>query len=293
MKIRTFSPGNWPATMSLSLALMSMYLAGWASAQNVPLSNGGSSVAFNLGGTTGGSGPIGMNNWTVDSDPGVNQLDQQWFWYSVNTGTGWSTPQSIDQIGDFSDSVNGSTLDVFYQNSTLEVALAYTLTGSGGGSGGAVLSESVNVLNLSSSGFEINFWQYGHFNLLQNGQNIVNIGGSAGAYSFVSQSTTVGGNGMQETLNNPYANYAEAGDPTTVMNDVSHGNQLNGTTFAGPGDEAWGLEWSDTDASGNLWNVLQGENMSITPTPEPGSICLFALGLGACGLARRNWKRKI
>jgi hypothetical protein len=220
----------------------------------------------------------------------VSQLDQQWFWYSINTGSGWSAVQSIDQIGGFSDSVNGSTLDAVYQNSTLAVALDYTLTGSGDGTGGAVLSESVNVLNVSSSSFQITFWQYGHFNLLQNGQNVVNIGGSTGAYSFVSQSTTVGGNGMQETLNNPYANYAETGDPTAVMADVAHGNQLNGTTFAGPGDEAWGLEWTSTDASGNLWNVLQGENMSITPTPEPGSMCLFGLGLGAIGFARRLWK---
>ena len=265
-------------------------MADRADAQNVTLNNGGSSATFNLG---GGTGAIGMNNWMVDGDPGVNQLDQQWFWYSVNTGSGWSTAQSIDQIGGFSDSINGAgnTLDVFYQNSTLEVALEYTLTGSGGGSGGAVLNESVNVLNLSSSSFQINFWQFGHFNLLQNSQNIVNIGGNPGAYSFVSQSTTVGGNGMQETLNNPYANYAEAGAPNTVMNDVSHGNQLNGTVSAGPGDEAWGLQWADTDGSGNLWNVLQGENMSITPTPEPGTICLFGLGLGALGLARRVWKR--
>ncbi|HEY1790501.1 MAG TPA: PEP-CTERM sorting domain-containing protein [Verrucomicrobiae bacterium] len=267
---------------------MSMiYLANRATAQ-VTLSNGGSSVAFNLG---GGSGPIGMNNWTVDSDPGVPQLDQQWFWYSINTGSGWSAVKSIDQIGGFSDSVSGSTLDTFYQNSTLEVALQYTLTGSGNGSGGAVLSESVNVLNVSGSSFSISFWQYGHFNLLQNNLNTVNIGGSAGAYSFVSQTTTAGGNGMEETLNNPFANYAETGDPTTVMNDVTHGNQLNGSTSSGPGDEAWGLEWTDTDSSGNLWNVLQGENMSIQPVPEPTSVAWIALGMGIFGFARRTWKR--
>jgi PEP-CTERM motif len=286
MKIQTlFSRG-----ISLSFALTSLiYLADRATAQ-VALNNGGSSVGFNLG---GGSGAIGMNNWTVDADPNVSQLDQQWFWYSVNTGSGWSPVQSIDQIGNLNYSINGSTLDAVYQNSTLAVALEYTLTGSGGNSGGAVLSESVNVLNASSSSLQINFWQFGHFNLLQNGQNVVNIGGSTGAYSFVSQSTTVGGNGMQETLNDPYANFAETGAPTGVMNDVSQGHQLNGTTFAGPGDEAWGLEWSATDNSGNLWNVLQGENMSIQPTPEPGSICLFGLGLAACGLVRRTWKRNI
>lgn len=278
------------ATISLSLALVSMiYLANRATAQNVTLNDGGSSVTFNPG---GGSGALGMNNWTVDADAGVSQVDQQWFWYSVNTGTGWSSVQSIDQIGTFSDSVNGNTLDMYYQNSTLEVALEYTLTGSGGGSGGAVLSESVNVLNLTSSSLSINFWQYGHFNLLQNGQNVVNIGGSAGAFSSVQQSTTVGGNGMQETLNDPYANYAETGAPASVMTDVATGQQLNGTTYAGPGDEAWGLEWSAADVSG-LWNVLQGENLSIKPTPEPGTICLFGLGLGALGLARRTWKRNI
>lgn len=292
MKTRSnLSGGVWPATISISLAVMSMiYLPGRATAQDVTLNNGGSSVTFNLG---GGTGAIGMNNWMVNSDPGVSQLDQQWFWYSINTGSGWSAVQSIDQIGGFSDSLSGSSLNVFYQNSSLEVALSYTLTGSGGSSGGAVLSESVNVLNLTSSSFSINFWQYGHFNLLQNSDNTVNIGGSPGGYSFVSQTTTVGGNGMDETLNNPYANYAEAGDPTSVMSDVAHGNQLNGTTAAGPGDEAWALQWSNTDGSGNLWNVLQGENLSIQPVPEPGSICLIGLALGACGAVRRFWKRNI
>lgn len=286
MKIRTISPLG--ATISLSLALMcTLCIASRATAQNVTLNNGGSSVTFNPG---NGSGALGMNNWTVDADPGVSQVDQQWFWYSINSGSGWTSPQSIDQIGNFTSSMNGSTLDMYYQNASLEVALEYTLTGSGGNSGGAVLSESVNVLNLTSSSLSINFWQFGHFNLLQNGQNIVNIGGSSGAYSFVQQSTTVGGNGMNETLNNPYANYAEAGAPASVMSDVANGNQLNGTAFAGPGDEAWGLEWSAAGVSG-LWNVLQGENLSIQPVPEPGTICLFGLGLGACGLARRTWKR--
>ncbi|MGH7978351.1 MAG: PEP-CTERM sorting domain-containing protein [Limisphaerales bacterium] len=292
MKIQTiFTPGVRWATISLSVALISMvYLANRATAQDVTLSNGGSSVTFNLG---GGSDPIGMNNWMVDSDPGVNQLDQQWFWYSIYNGTTWSPVQPINQIGGLSSSISGSTLTATYQNSTLAVALQYTLTGTGGGSGGAILSESVNVLNLSSSSFDIDFWQYGHFNLLQHSDNTVNIGGSPGAYSFVSQSTTGGGNGMEETLNNPYANYAETGDPGTVMSDVAAGKQLNGTTAAGPGDEAWGLEWTDTDGSGDLWNVLQGENMSIQPAPEPATICLLGLGLSALGLARRSSKRKI
>jgi len=264
-----------------------LYLTSRATAQNVVLNNGGSSITFNLG---NGTGPIGMTNWMVDADPGVSQLDQQWFWYSINTGSGWTTAAPINSIGGLSSSVSGSTLDAFYQNSTLEVALQYTLTGS---SGGAILSESVNVLNESSSSFQIEFWQYGHFNLLQNSENVVNIGGSPGAFSFVSQTTTVGGNGMEESLNNPYANYAETGVPNSVYTDVSDGVQLNDSTFAGPGDEAWGLEWTDTVDSEGLWNVLQGENLSITPTPEPGSICLFGLGLGALGLARRAWKRSV
>src|SRR5579862_1794726 len=84
--------------LKMSAAVLGMVLlTGPGNAQNVTLNNGGSIAIVNLG---GGTGAIGMNNWQVNAgNPMVNtmqnQLDQQWFWYSVNGGA----VQSIDQIG--------------------------------------------------------------------------------------------------------------------------------------------------------------------------------------------------
>ena len=299
MKTQTFFGGaqGW-SVFNKSLAVLGMLIfGGHANAQDVTLANGGSSVTFNLGG--GSSGPIGINNWTVDSDPAVSQLNQQWFWFSIN-----GTVQSIDQIGTGAQISNytpgGSTLTATYQNSTLAVILSYTLTGDGSGSGGGDLSESVNILNLTSGNLNINFYQYANFNLLQNNMNSVTIvPATGGGYSFVSQSTTVGGNGIQETLSQPYANFAETGAPTGVQHDVTAGHTLNDTTYASGGNVAWALEWSDsvspfdpTDGA-NTWDVLQDQNMSILPVPEPTSITWVVLGMGIVGLVRRSWKRDV
>ena len=256
-------------------------------AQNVTLTDGGSSAGFNLGGI--GTGALGMNSWTVNADPGVSQLNQQWFWYSINGGG----VQSIDQIS--AAVISGQTANGFtatFQNSSLAVQVSYSLQGDGGGSGG-VLSETVNILDLSAGNLNVNFYQYGNFNLLQNNQNTVNIGGGPGAYSYISQTTSAGGNGIEETINQPYANFAEAGTPTGVMSDVTHGNALNGTSSYGPGNVAWALEWASTVTpfngdAGNVWNVLQNQNMSIQPVPEPSAFALIAAGLGACGWLRRR-----
>ena len=284
-------------TTSLA-ALAVLISASHANAQDEMLDTGGSSVTFNLGG--GISGPIGINNWTVDSDPGVSQLNQQWFWVSVN-----GTTESIDQISSaqnvsYSNGSTESTLTATYQNSTMAVILSYTLTGDGSGSGGGDLSESVNILNLTSGNLNVNFYQYANFNLLQNNMNTVNIVPvQGGGYSFVSQSTTVGGNGIQEVLSQPYANFAETGAPTGVQSDVSLGHTLNDTTYASGGNVAWALEWSDsvapydpTAGEYNTWNVLQDQNMSILPVPEPTTMALIAVGLGIGGFVGRRASKR-
>jgi hypothetical protein len=297
MRTQTFFSGTVrQSALGVSLAAIAMLLSPPAGlAQNALLNDGGSAASFNLGAGTGGTGPIGMNSWSVFNGQTMqNQLNQQWFWYSINGGA----MQSIDQIGGLTSSDNGSTLSAVYQNSTIAVQVSYTLQGDGINSGGGTLTESVNVFNVSQGNFNINFYQYANFNLWQSDANIININGGPGAYSSIIQTTTANGNGIQETVGQPPANFAEAGSPSDVMGDVTAGNQLNGNTYFGPADAAWGLEWSSTlspfnDNPGNAWNVLQGETMSITPSPEPGTIALIALGgLTALGCGRRSCKCK-
>src|SRR5207247_11217659 len=75
----------------------------------------------------GGSGLIGMNNWSVS---GQNQLNQQWFWYRVD---GFNLNSTIDTIGPaVLTPFNGTRgLTTFYgaPTSPVSVQVDYLLTG--------------------------------------------------------------------------------------------------------------------------------------------------------------------
>jgi len=287
MKIQsTFFTSLRQGALGASLAVLGLtIMASHGTAQTVTLNNGGSVATVNLGSSAG------MDYWSVEGAGGQNQLPQQWFWYSVNGGAA----QAINQIGGltYSTSPDDSSLTATYQNSTLSVGIVYTLQGSGVGSDAADMLESINILNNSASGFNINFYQYSNFNLLQNNQNTINVIGSPGSYSSIIQTTMVGGNGIEETIDNPLANYAEAGLANSVLADVTAGNTLNGSVSAGPGNVAWAFEWSDSVGSGNNLNIYKDKDLSISPVPEPTTAGLVALGLGAFGFVRRVLKRNI
>lgn len=302
MKIQTSLLGEkGRAVFNASLTVLGMVLlSSHGNAQDVTLQAGGSTATVNLG---GGTGNIGMDDWSVYSSEihGMqNQLNQQWFWYSVNGGT---TVQSIDNLGGLSWSTNtaDSSLTASYQNNTLGLAvlITYNLTGSGANSGAADLTEAIEILNLNQTSAINNFqfYQYSNFNLLQNNLNTIGIGGGPGAYTSIFQSTSAGANGIEETIDSPYANGAEAGPATgtgAVLNDVTSGSGLNGTTYYGPGDVAWAFEWSTNIAADGEFDITKDKNLSIEIVPEPTTMALIALGFGAFGLmARRVFGRNV
>jgi hypothetical protein len=293
MKTRlTLSHAAWRrAALSVPLAAITLlFLTDTASAQNYTIQNNGSSATVNLGDSSGGTGLIGMNSWNVDSQ---NQLDQQWFYYSVNGGG----VQSIDQLGGLTPvlSADKSTLTATYANSELAIQVQYQLTGTS--SGGADLSASVYVFNLSNANLNVNFYQYGNFDLLNEANTLNVYGDTVNGYSSVVQSASGTGSGIQETINQPYANYAAADSPGNVMADIHAGTPLNGP-YSASGSVAWAFEWNSSVVpyDGNLanaWNALQDQNMDIQAVPEPAPMALIALGLGALGFARRTLKRNV
>jgi hypothetical protein len=259
-------------------------------AQNITMNDGGSSATLNLG---GGTGNVGMNSWSVG---GLNQLNQQWFWYSING----VVPQTIDNISAASvltaNGVDGiNAVQSTYANSQLEVSITYVLSGNGVGSGSADLMEYISLLNTSASQtFNLNFYQYSDFNLLGGASDTVNISGGPSAYTGALQTTGTGGTGIAELIDAPDANFAEAnyanaGVSSTLYKLNNDANlMLNDNQNAGPGDVTWALQWGATLNPGDMLNITKDKGLSIQIVPEPSTVALIALGVSALGLTLRR-----
>jgi hypothetical protein len=272
----------------LSAALVTaaiVFLPGKSMAQ-YSLSDGGSTATLNLG---AGTGNLGMNSWTVLN--GQNQLNQQWFWYSVNG----SAPQPINTIGGLTTTPNGANdLTVTYQNALLSVNVDYTLSGNGVGSGSADIMENIWIDNISSDQTaNIKFYQYSNFNLLQNNINTVSISGSPGAYTGAFQSTgTPGGNGIAEVILAPNASHGETALASTTLSELNNPLNLNfnlsDNTSPVTGDVSWAFQWDATLNPGDEYDISKDKGLHVEVVPEPSTMALIALGIGALGLARRR-----
>ncbi len=157
-----------------------LLLPGHGIAQTVSLSSGGSFATVNL------SGPgAGMNSWSVPGSA-QSQLNLQWFYYSINGGA----VQAINAISapTFNQFGNNSFLDVTYANAQVSIDIQYSLLGTG--MGNADITESIFADNLSGTAFNLNLFEYSNFNLLQSGNNSVQVfaDGNSG-YNFVRQTS--------------------------------------------------------------------------------------------------------
>jgi hypothetical protein len=274
--VRIASVGAWLAVSGLLL------MSGSGTAQIVTLNDKGSSATIDL------ASAAGMYNWTV---LGQNQLNQQWFWY--RTDDGFARP--INSIGGlayqtFSGDDGINHVKAIYQNSQLTVAIDYILTGGGAGSGNADIMESIVATNHTGSSLNLNFYEYSNFNLLQSGNNTVEIMG-AGPYFYVTQ--TSGSTAIQEGIVSPFADYAEAGYYNSTLNKLNTETNLflNGNTLASSGNVTWAFQWDQTiDANGGGLEIFKDKSLSIAQVPEPGTTALVVLG-GLC-LAGRMFRRR-
>jgi hypothetical protein len=284
--VKKFMTGSGVATLSAALVTAAfVFLPGKSMAQNYSLSDGGSTATLNLG---AGTGNLGMNSWTVLN--GQNQLNQQWFWYSVNGGA----PQPINTIGGLSTAYNGANdLTVTYQNSLLSVNVDYTLNGNGASSGSADIMEYIWIDNVSSDPLNISFFQYSNFNLLQNNNNTVSINGSPGAYTGAFQSTgTPGGTGIAEVILTPNASHGETALVPTTLNELNDPANLNfnlsDNTSPVTGNVSWAFQWDDNLAPGTEEDISKDKGLKVMTVPEPSTVAIIALGAGALGLALRR-----
>jgi hypothetical protein len=283
-EIKKFAAINRGAVVCLTVIASGLLLFQCSVAgpsQIYTLSDGGSTATVNAGNT----GTLGMNNWTVG---GQNQLNQQWFWYSVNG----AVPQPINTIGTLTPTVVApNDLQLSYANSQLTANAEYVLSGNGNGSGSADIMEYLSVVNNGLSPITLSFYQYSNFNLLGNNNNTVSLSGGPGGWTGAQQTTGgPGGSGLAEVIDAPNANYGEAalvGQTLNKLNTVAN-LTLNNNPSAGPGDVTWAFQWTATLQGGQVLNIIKDKGVSISPIPEPSTLAIFGLGFGACGLARRR-----
>jgi hypothetical protein len=271
--------GKESSSLYLALLLAGVLAAPGASmAATVTLTDGNSTALVNV------DSSAGMYHWDVD---GYNQLNQQWFWYRTDAGV----QAPINTISAGSAVYSGlNTVTVTYENTDLKLEILYSLTGGGLGSGTADIIESIQAWNKKGTSMDFHLYQYSDFNLLNDpsGDTVEISGNPIDGYDYALQYK--GLTQIAEAITSPAANRAEAGLTPSTLNSLNGASvyNLNNSDTAGPGDATWALQWdASIDAGGSFW-LFKDKLLSIEPIPEPSTLALIALGLGAWGLARRR-----
>jgi hypothetical protein len=292
MKIRQEGFLGVSRSMLVALVATVSLLPAISQAQNITMSDGGSTAVINPG---NGTGNPGMNWWSVDTLQ-QNQLNQQWFWYSINGALG----QTIDQLGNANIQAanyqggNNNLVVAAYGNGQLSAQVTYLLTGNGSGSGSADITEQIQLQNVGLTTYTLTFFQYSDFNLLGGANDTVSISGSpATGFTGALQQTSNGGAGLAEVIDSPSASYAEAntvGGITSTLYKLNNTANLNldDVLSAGPGDVTWALEWSATLGPNATLDITKDKGLSISIVPEPSTVAFLAFGMGALGLSLRR-----
>lgn len=228
----------------------------------------------------------GMYYWSVD---GQNQLNKQWFYYRIGSS---GVAQPINMISPASYvTFNANEVTATYANAQLSLTINYILNGTLPGSGKADIIENISVHNNSGSALDLHFFQYSDFDLGGTpGGDSISISGSAGpGFDYVLQ--TKGATlSIGEAVVQPLANGAETDDAFNTLTRLTgiSGYNLNNNLSSGPGNVTWALQWDANIATGGDLYVFKDKKLQIEMIPEPSTLALLALGLGACGLAKRR-----
>jgi hypothetical protein len=220
------------------------------------LTDGNSSIGLSL------SSSAGMTNWLVN---GINQVQQQWFWFRV----GNNPEQDISTI----------SAPTITQSIAKQLTVAYDLPGQYGvtvkydlsGGSNPQLSEAVTIFNHTGGSLDFHFFQYGHVTLGNSTANqsvlftsdltgITSVGQTGPGGQSYQSAFTVSGSRSEAAFFNSTLTSLTDGSATTLNNNPS----------IGPGNVTYAVEW---DLSINTGASKQISILSAIPEPS-----VFALG---------------
>jgi hypothetical protein len=247
-----------------------------ALAANVLLSDGNSTATIDPTSTAG------VEDWTIN---GVNQLNQEWFWFRAGSQKGQSSLNSLG-VPSITPEGNGATELVYGSSSSLQITVIYSLVGGLDTSKSSDLGDTIEIANNTSKSMKFSFFQYANFNLGDSttGQTVTIAGPSDRA--------TVQGNGYQAvTVASPTPSEFEANVYPNLLNQISSGSTSATLTDAAStlaGDGEWGYEWTMTlpSCGAEVITVDQAISGSTVSVPEPVSGPIALLGLGGLFMNR-------
>ena len=237
------------------------------------------------------SDQTGMFNWSVN---GQNQLNKQWFWYSV----GSDPERSIDTISDpvISD-LTATTLTTSYYDSAnrFNLSIFYSLIGGSANSGTADITEQIRINNTSGSVLPFHFYQYSDFDIGGTPDNDTIVLSKNGFTHKINQADQFDGDSIVEVVNTPNALHGEADvvpNTLTKLNDYLL-TTLDDSQTSAFGDVAWALQWDVNIAKGGSYIISKDKHLEVeveVVAPEPGTLIL--LGTGLLGLLAYVWRKR-
>ena len=292
-KIR-LTQGAWyvvGATMALS------YMFGFqCSAQSYTEAIRNTSLQFNLDGSSGG-----LTDWTVG---GVNQLQSQWFYYSIgstpaspiNTIATWTTPTVSTNLGQTQISLSSR-----YANSSQSLLTSYVLGSGPVGSGTATLATTLVFQNLSGSNEVINLYQIANFGVGGGtSSQFVKFGGIT-IPNVVGQTNLLNGSYLHGSITGLTGGTSSGLGLAAGLDDGTRLGLLGGSgaafnnssLSAGAGNVDYGYDFTTTLT--NNASITISELQTIVSVPEPSSLSLISGAVAALTVtvySQRRWRTK-